>query len=282
MLVKRAAACMPANKLNIPEEATFMNNQEKKESRAEDVPIQNDHMPAPTRRRSFRFISLLIAAALLIAATISPASAADYGYSYEVTGTVTLSRSFTDTKGRFCMEFDASNLDNGLMEACLIDSSGVVIDVWNALDHVNSGSSVKYTYPRDYASTPSGTYTMQLTYSNLWGAKSWSFSIKHTQKSVMTLKESFKILKDDGSYAHKIAFNLTGATGKSLTCEIYTKDGKLLRQYSCSSFGYTSGTWTIKWDYFPKSGLKVGSGDYLIKYWVQGGTPKQSTISVQV
>jgi hypothetical protein len=260
----------------------LMKNQKKRAIQSGDVPALIDHMPTPARSRSVRFITLIMVAAFLVAATITSVSAVDYGYSDEITGTLTLSRSYTDTKGRFCMEFKASNLDAGLMEACLMDSSGVVIDRWNALDHVNTGSSVTYTYPRDYSSTPSGTYTMQLTYSNLWGAKSWSFNIKHTQKAVMSLKESYKILKDDGSYAHKLAFSLTGAKGKALTCEIYTKDGKLLRSYTCSNFGYASGTWTVKWDYYPTSGLKVGSGDYIVKYWVQGGSPKQSTFNVQV
>lgn len=237
---------------------------------------------APTGKRTARLISLLILAAFFITAMQNSALASDFGYSYEVTGTLKLSRSYMDTNGYFCMEYEVSGLDNGLLEACLMDSSGVVIDRWNAIDHVNYTYPVKYTFPRDYASTPGGTYTMQMTYSNMWGSKSWSFNIKHAQKSAMTLKESYKILKDDGSYAHKIAFNISGAKGKALTCEIYTKDGKLLRQYSCSTFNYASGTWTIKWDYFPTSGLKVGSGDYLIKYWVQGGTPKQSTINVQV
>lgn len=257
-----------------------MKNQEKRAKQAET--LSNGKMPATTKKPPVRFISLLILTVLLLTTLPNTAFAADTGYGYEVTGTLTLARSYTDTNGCFCMEYEVSNLDNGTIDACLMDSSGVVIDRWNAIDHVNYSSPVKYTYPRDYSSTSSDTYTMQMTYSNLWGSKSWSFNIKHTQKSVMTLKESYKILKDDGSYAHKLVFNLTGAKGKTLTCEIYTKDGKLVRQYTCSNFGYASGTWTVKWDYFPASGLKVGSGDYLIKYWVAGGTPKQSTINVQV
>ncbi len=229
-----------------------------------------------------RILSLLLAVMLSVLFMQPHVLADEFGYSSNTNGYIKLVRSFINQKGNFCMEVEASGLENGSIDGCLIDESGVVIDRWSTLDHTNYTYPVKYTFSRDYSITPTGQYTMMLTYSTAFNTQSWSFGIKHTQKAVMTLKEAFKIKQDDGSYVHKLVFNLNGAQGKALYCEIYSKDGKLLKQYSLDEFLYGSGKWTVKWDYYPTKGLKVTSGDYIIKYWIKDGTPKQTTIAVQI
>jgi len=230
-----------------------------------------------TTRLPLRFAALALAMVLTLLLMPIPTSA-------EVYGEIKLTKCYNEN-GKFVMQVETANLDFGTLEVFLTDEGGDVVDRWENINHSSYSMPATYRFPRDYATTPTGTYSLNIVYtgSGTFGeeSKNWSWAINHTKKVSMSFSKTFKVKNADGTYAQKFAFVQSGGQGMQLYCEIYTKAGKLIRSYETYS-EYDKCTWTVKWNYFPDSGVKMKSGTYIIKYWMGDGNPKQTTVNLSI
>ncbi len=204
--------------------------------------------------------------------------------SAEVYGEIKLTKCYNDN-GLFVMQVETQNLDFGTLEVFLTDEGGDVVDRWENISHSNVSMPAVYRFPRNYTDTPSGLYALNIVYtgSGTFGevSKSWAWTVNHTRKTGITLTKNYKAKASDGTYVHKFVFSQVGGAGQTLHCQIYTKAGKLVRNFECESI-YDKSTWTVSWNYFPDEGLKMKSGAYILKYWIGDGNPKQTTVNLSI
>lgn len=203
--------------------------------------------------------------------------------------------------GKFYMSFNitggrasgtASGSGQNYASAKLYNSSGKCVVTWSE-DEFGEGKNIKRSYGYNYnANLPSGTYTFKLTVkatgwtdyfagTGYYGTKYsntfvWSYSINHKQASSVSMK-SVELMSNNGSYFNKITFSHSGAKGKVIHMEIYDQWDNRVYKTSGKPISYTSGTYYFNWNGFPSGGgVQCSSGEYTIKYWLNGGSAKQS------
>lgn len=229
------------------------------------------------RQRLLKFLVLSVMCALVLLLFPSRTSA-------EVSGEIKLTKCYNEN-GLFVMQVETSNLDFGTLEVFLTDEGGDVVDRWENINHTSYGTPAVYQFPRNYADTPSGLYALNIVYtgSGTFGevSKNWAWTVNHTRKTGITLTKNYKAKASDGAYVHKFVFSQVGGAGQTLHCQIYTKAGKLVRSYA-TECEYDKGTWTITWNYFPSEGVKMKSGAYIVKYWIEDSNPKQTTLNLSI
>ena len=201
--------------------------------------------------------------------------------------------------GKYCLSysFDTGKLPGGentktVIRADLYNSSGKRVVYWDDKEYA-SNSRVKRDFGYNWNDNlPSGSYTMKVKatlcgeqwvyngYSQMPGESfEWTVSLNHTQPAKLWLDSTQLVTMNDGSYSNKIIFGHQGAKGKQIRYEIYDEWNNLVfTSANGNAISYTSGTYYFYWNGFPSSGgAQCGSGNYKIKYWLIGGSAKQSS-----
>lgn len=249
-------------------------------------------------KRSVVKISIsLILCVLLVCGSITPvvAGPADCGVSavfnksYKEEGKLWMS--YTVNTGKI-----ASNASDTKTEvwAEIYNSSGKKVVSWKSASYeANKKITRKFGY--DWSKLPTGKYTFRLYvrvhgtirdgsiyYTNNMGWY-WSQQVDHTAPSSVWLDSSALVTRDDGSYATKIKLGYSGAKGKVPNIEIYDEKGNLMYSAAGKNISYDKGTYSFLWNGFPKNGgVQCQSGNYKIKYWLDGGNPKQSQVWLDI
>jgi flagellar hook assembly protein FlgD len=251
-------------------------------------------------KRITKFLLALALAVITASASAMPASAV---YASECGLKVVKNKSYNED-GKFYMSFA---ITGGKPAGCAIgetyasvkvlNSSGKSVLTWKE-SKISSGSTVTKNYGYDWDNNlPRGTYTFQLVLrvegwsdtmyyngsTSSYGTKynysfNYNYTITHTQPAVVSLKSVENIMRDDGSYANKFVFSHSGAKGQVLNMEIYDQWGtKVYSARGSSPISYTSGTYSFQWGGYPSGGgVQCDSGEYTVKYWLDGKNAKQA------
>jgi len=171
----------------------------------------------------------------------------------------------------------------------LYNSSGKRLLKWDQVSY-NPNTTVTREPNFYYTEYPSGTYTLKVTcylYGEEWIYNGyspmaeegyvWNISLNLSQPATVSLKNVEVVRRDDGSYANKIIISHSGAKGQVLNLEIYDPWGRKVYSTKGSPISYTSGTYSFTWGGYPSGGgVQCDSGEYTIKYWLDGKNAKQS------
>jgi flagellar hook assembly protein FlgD len=244
-------------------------------------------------------LPLLLALALLLACA-APASAV---YASERGLSVTKNKGYTQD-GQYYISFTIASgrlsgcdpsSTNTKIKANLYNSSGKSVVSWKERTLASSTTTTQlFSYDWDN-NLPSDSYTLKLLVT-LSGEEygyarmpqeekyEWSYSFTHTQPAKIWLGSVSLVANNDGSYSNKISFGHSGAKGRFVSLEVYNSSGKLVYKASGSTaISYTSGSYNFFWNGFPNGGgPQCGSGNYTIKYWLNNGNPKQSTVWMDI
>ncbi|NLO39701.1 MAG: hypothetical protein GX115_09555 [Ruminiclostridium sp.] len=249
-------------------------------------------------KRSVMKISIsLMLCAILVCSFSTPVAAgpADHGVS------VTFNESYRED-GKLKMSYTintgeyASNASDTKTEvwAEIYNSAGKKVVSWKSASfEPNKKITRKFSY--DWNNLPTGKYTFKL-YLRLYGTIRdgslyymnnmgwcWSRQVDHTAPSSVWLDSSAFVTRDDGSYATRIKLGYSGAKGKIPNIEIYDEKGNLMYSAAGKNISYDKGTYAFLWNGFPKDGgVQCESGNYKIKYWLDGSNPKQSQVWLDI
>jgi len=244
-------------------------------------------------------LKILFAAALagaILFALSTPGSAVTNG---DCGLTLTKNQSYTNNDGAYVMSFiintgrypgSYASYNKTKVRFNLYNAAGNSVASW---DEKSYSPNTKITREPSYnynKNLSSGTYTMKVTVTVVgekWSGYGyvtddlvfvWSYNVNHTQAAIVTLSTTEVVRRDDGSYANKFGFAHSGAKGQTLNMEIYDQWGS--RVYSSrgsTPISYTSGTFNFYWGGYPSGGgIQCDSGEYTIKYWLDGKNAKQS------
>jgi hypothetical protein len=231
----------------------------------------------PKAKKRVRFLITLMILLSLLQTTASALS-------------ITITKTGTYSKnGKFYVNFHMSGNYNTTVSAVLKDTSGNIVVSWPATaSDINTKPDI--AFGADYTTLPAGQYTMIAT-ATTEGSPTGSggnplvatlaVKINNNPKPTLSfVEEGMFVSSSTGQYIHRFNFNFTVGAGKTVTTQIYTWDGLLLRtcKYTLKN---ASGTYSYKWDYFPDDGLRVDSGDYVIKYKIGDGEWQQIEFTVQ-
>lgn len=230
------------------------------------------------KRLLTRLTAMLMTLAMLIALMPVHTMAG----AYECTST--LGKCF-NKDGKFSMPFTfklTSDVDL-VIEIFLTDEGGDVICRW---DNINIGTyidgNLSYTFSRSYANTPDGLYTMNVVITDALGnSQNFGYTVNHKKVSTLTYLDTYKVKNADGSYGQKFRFQNRNCKGRDYHMEIYTKSGSFVTSFTEESL-YDVSVWSEIWNFYPTNGVKMKSGTYIIKYWVDGSTPKQVTLDITI
>ncbi|AET69282.1 hypothetical protein Desor_3823 [Desulfosporosinus orientis DSM 765] len=198
-------------------------------------------------------------------------------------GNATLVKSY-NKDGKFSMVIDLTTPDNGFatFEIFLTDANGNVYTRWNNISSSYTSGTRQYTFSRSYANTPEGQYKMNVVATNAYGnSKNFSWVVNHKKTIIIAFKDTYKVKNADGTYSQQFNFTSVNGKGKTFHVELYTNDGKFIKSFSYTASSDNS-NWWAKWNYYPDKGVKMKSGSYILKYWVDGGNPKQTTITISI
>jgi hypothetical protein len=183
--------------------------------------------------------------------------------------------------------------------AKLVNAAGKTVFSWGEYEFA-AGKTITRNYGADYSKLAAGTYTLQLTvrtkgwtdYSYQYGGYgtqynygfTWSYTINHKKSASLSL-ESTESVYMDGGYENKFVFRHSGVKGKSIHIEIYEAElgAMCYKADSSKPVSYDSGTYYFTWDGYPKGGgIRRSSGEYIVKYWYDGGKAKQTTVWLNI
>lgn len=185
-------------------------------------------------------------------------------------------------EGRFVMPVAIGAF--GTASATLTDSNGTVIETFKTM-MVESGTTI--TYKRSFSGVKSGVYYLNVNfkyalYSGL-GEKTISRTMTITHNAPapkVAFSKTYQIYNDSGDLLQVFKLDYSNAKGKKINFEVYDAYGT---QFYNTSFvaNYVNGNCTRSWNYYPsKGGLRASNGTYVLKYWVEGQTPKQINFEV--
>lgn len=171
---------------------------------------------------------------------------------------------------------------SGTVSAKLVDSNGTVIENFKTLA-VGFGTII--TYSRSFASTKSGVYYLDVrfTYPSVQEGFSRRLQITHKAPSPkLVITETYQTYTDNGDAKQVFKFDYFNASGKKVSFQIYDEYGNLIAKNGLVVKN-VNGNCFYNWDYYPTNGgLLVQSGVYILKYWVEGQTPKQMNFEVNL
>lgn len=229
-----------------------------------------------------RFLTRFSAMLIILAMTIAIMPVHTLAGAYDCSST--LGKCF-NKDGKFSMpiNFMLTSDVNLVIEVYLTDEGGDVICRWNEINiaaYINGNLS--YTFSRSYATTPDGLYTMNVVITDTLGNSQYAaYTVNHKKVASLTYKDTYKVKNADGSYGQKFRFQNTNGKGRDYHLEIYTQNGAFVTSFTEES-QYDNSVWSETWNYYPKQGVKMKTGTYILKYWVDGSTPKQVTINITI
>lgn len=200
-----------------------------------------------------------------------------------INGKATLAKCY-NKDGLFCMAIDFNFVNDGAVtfEIFLTDEGGDVYCSWDSIMSNYTSGIKQYVFSRSYASTPEGLYTMNVVASTPYGdSRNYSWPVNHRKVGSATFLDSYKVKNADGTYSQRFRFNTLNGKGKLYTLELYTKNGEYITSFQTEG-RYDKSIWSEDWNYYPDSGLKMRSGTYILKYWIDNGNPKQTTINLSI
>ena len=230
------------------------------------------------KRFTIRFTALLVVIVCTVLMMSIPTMAVN-------NGNATLVKSY-NKDGKFHMVIDLTYPDDGYVcttfEIFLTDQGGDVITRWDTITSNYAYGTKQYTFSRSYADTPDGQYTMNVVITDVYDrSKNFSWVINHKKVVSLTFIDTYKVKNTDGTYSQMFRFSALNGKNKTYHMELYTADGKFVRAFSTKD-QYDKSTFRVKWNYFPQKGVKMKSGSYILKYWPDGGNPKQMTIDISI
>lgn len=142
----------------------------------------------------------------------------------------------------------------------------------------------RITYSMSFASLKSGTYYLNVRCDFMFQDPIMKrLKITHTApgpKLVPT--ENYQMYTDAGDAKQVFKFDYFNAYGKKIYIEVYDEYGQYIYGNSLTT-SHVNGKCYFKWDYFPQyGGIMVSSGTYILKYWIDGQTPKQQKFQVKL
>lgn len=205
--------------------------------------------------------------------------------------------------GKFYMSF---TINTGKLSGADKTSTKIKVEVLNSRGKkviswtekpMNSNKKIKRNYGYDWNSKlPSGSYTMKVTctlngrvydgvrHNSKTASYSWTYKINHRAPSRIWFSSAAVSKLNNGNYGNKITLGHSGAKGKFVNLEIYNQRGKLVFVTKSSKpIGSDKGTYFFTWNGFPKGGGPLcNSGNYKLKFWITGSSPKQSTVRLDI
>ncbi len=171
---------------------------------------------------------------------------------------------------------------SGTVSANLVDSKNAIIESFKTMK-VGFGTTI--TYSRSFASTKSGVYylNVKFTYPTLDEGFTQRLKITHKVPSPkVSFAKTYQTYTDSGDVKQTFKLNYFNANNQKINFEIYDEYGNLISKSGLVA-KHVSGNCTYNWDYYPiKGGVMVSNGTYILKYWVQGQTPKQMNFEVNL
>ncbi len=174
---------------------------------------------------------------------------------------------------------------SGTVSANLVDSNNKVIESFKTL---NVGFGTIITYSRSFSNTKSGVYylNVKFVYSSKdesQGGFSRKLKITHKEPTPkLAFSKTYQAFTEFGDVLQVFKFDYFNANGKKLNFEIYDQYNELIHASHLVAKN-VNGNCTYSWDYYPlNGGLMVSNGNYILKYWVQGQTPKQVKFEVNL
>lgn len=229
------------------------------------------------KRVYIRVLALMLAFVFTTLFVSFPASAE------VINGKATLAKSY-NKDGKFCMAIDFNFVNDGALtfEIFLTDEGGNVYTRWdNIMVNYTSGTK-QYIFSRSYADTPTGLYKLNVVASTQYGdSRNYSFTINHKKVATVTFKDTFMVKNADGTYSQRFRFTTIGGKDKTYYLELYTNNGNYITSFQTNGM-YDKSTWSEDWNYYPDSGTRMKSGTYILKYWIEGGNPKQTTVKITI
>lgn len=194
--------------------------------------------------------------------------------------------SFNITGGRGYNNAEGSTF----VKAKLLNSNGKQVLSWKESEIPEDVKKTKsFAINQSLASDTYIFVLMCRTYGREYGAYGswrnnsfeWKYSIKHTQPSSLKFKGVEEVLQDD-DWKYEIAFTHGGSKGKYINIEIYDEYGtKVWGKRASKAISSSGGTFNFIWNGYPTGGgMQCKSGDYTIKYWLEGKDPKQVKVTL--
>lgn len=173
------------------------------------------------------------------------------------------------------------NGSEATMSATLTDENNNLILTYPSKQ---ASPGTRMTFSNSFAQLKSGTYYLNVRCDFLFSDPIIK-SLKITHKapgSNLVSTNTYQMYTDAGYVKHAFKFDYFNALGKKIAIEIYDEYGQFIYSNSLTT-KYATGNCTFTWDYFPSNGgIMVSSGTYIIKYWVDGQTPKQQKFQVKL
>lgn len=186
--------------------------------------------------------------------------------------------------GRFVMPVAIGA--GGTVSATLTDSNGNVLETFTTM-LVESGTTM--TYRRSFSGVKSGTYYLNVNfvYAAYYGLgeKEIARKMKITHNGPapkVGFSKTYQIYSDSGDLLQVFKLDYSNAKGKKINFEVYDAYGTQFYKTSLVT-NYVNGNCTRSWNYYPsKGGLRASNGTYVLKYWIDGQTPKQINFEVEL
>jgi len=183
--------------------------------------------------------------------------------------------------GKFCMpiRYNGYSGSEATISATLENEAGEIVETFKTLK-ANPGNGI--TYSKVFTKLSGGTYYLNVRCEFMfYDPMIYTLKITHKSNSVkMALTSSYQIFTDAGDAKQVFKLDYFNAIKKKLNVQVYDQYGTLL--YTSSMVAkYVNGNCTFYWDYYPSGGgLRVTDDIYIVKYWVDGQTPKQESFEV--
>ena len=183
--------------------------------------------------------------------------------------------------GKFYMPitYNGYSGSEATISATLENEAGEIVETFKTLK-ANPGMGI--TYSKVFTKMSGGTYYLNVVCEFLfYDPVVYTLKINHKSNSVkMALTSSYQIFTDAGDAKQVFKLDYFNAIKKKLNVQVYDQYGTLL--YTSSMVAkYVNGNCTFYWDYYPSGGgLRVTDDIYIVKYWVDGQTPKQESFEV--
>lgn len=165
------------------------------------------------------------------------------------------------------------------ISAVLVNGKGEIIETFKTYD-VDPGVSI--TYSRVFTKLPTGTYYLKVA-CEFMNYEPIVNSLKITHKSTnpsVELTNTYQYFNDAGDANQLFRIDYANAINKKINIQIYDQYGTLIHK-NMKIAKYANGWVRFDWNYYPTSGgLMVPSDVYIIKYWIDGQSPKQLSFEV--
>ncbi|MFZ2538864.1 MAG: hypothetical protein WAX04_08170 [Oscillospiraceae bacterium] len=174
---------------------------------------------------------------------------------------------------------------SGTVSANLVNSKNAIIESFKTMK-VGYGTTI--TYSRLFVGTKSGDYYLNVKFvypSQDNSGEGFSRRLKITHKvpsPKLSFSQTYQAYTDSGDVKQVFKFDYFNANGKKMNFEIYDQYGNFINK-SSTVVKHVNGNCTYNWSYYPtKGGVMVSNGTYILKYWVEGQTPKQMNFEVNL